>query len=82
MSEALEQWPGMQTDQDAVGAGCSWVQNPRWWIAGEMQRRHGLSKLAAIGSTANVNAARFWNPLTGYVAVFATSAGTIETASA
>jgi hypothetical protein len=69
-------WPGVRRDLEDTEGRTYFAQNVRYWTTGELQRRHGLTKFAAVSGVA---VQRYFAPGTGFAAVFATSTGTIET---
>ena len=75
----MKDWDGIRRDLASVGPGIEYAQNVRFWIEGELQRRHGLTKFSAQSGT---NIISYRNNLTGYWAVFRTSTGTIEAVAA
>lgn len=75
----LRQWEGVRRDGTAIGGGAHYAQNVRYWLDGELQRRHGLTKFTAQGG---IVLTHFRTALTGHWAVFRTSTGTIEAVAA
>jgi len=68
-------WKGIQRNTVATDDAGYYMQNVRFTTTGELQRRVGMSALAAQGASTMTN---FWTP-NAYFNVCFTSTGTIET---
>lgn len=71
----MRHWTGTERDTDATDPGAHHVENARFYINGEVQRRHGLVKLSA--STGGLVIAPYWHPVQGQRAVFFLSTGAV-----
>ncbi len=73
----MRKWDAIKREDAADTLdGAHYVQNARYYLEGEIQRRRGLVKFAAVTSPRVMT--NFWTPTAGFKALFFTSAGTIE----
>ncbi len=78
----MRSWSAIKRGDAAVGDGTEFAQNTRFYIDGELQRRHGLVKLATFGATSCRGARTFWHPNAGLFVIYAGADGTMQTAAA
>lgn len=64
------QWKGIVRQQAFDGPGGHFVQNCRFWVGGELQRRHGLLYATTQSGTAIID---FRHPVNGRYAVYYSS---------
>lgn len=71
----MRKWQGIRRDTDStLDDGPLLLINTSLYTDGEMMRRPGMSAFAMQSGVAITN---FWTPLSGFRAIYATSAGTV-----
>lgn len=66
-------WMGITGRKSYDSPGATYVQNARFWVDGELQRRHGMTTTGTAQSGQNLMSYR--HPLTGLFAVYYTNTG-------
>ncbi len=78
----IRNWPGIKRNDQATGPGADYAENTRFYVRGELQRRHGLVKLNAFGAVNCTGIIKFWHPNAGLMVVVADSGGNIQQVAA
>ncbi len=74
----MKSWPAIKRADAAVGTGTEYAQNTRFYVDGELQRRHGLVKHNTFGATSCQVVRSFWHPNEGLVVLYAGANGTMQ----